>query len=297
MARSRRPQGLAGPEHREQSRRPGLFQVQCIPRHQYQFRAVLGGARVRPPGPEQAAAGGALVLPAAIHRLRHRRPSRHGPAGEESLDACGLRVVLPASAGGPDRAGGQSPAATADERSRDPAGLHRRPLDLRRGLFQEGRPGGLPGAVCRQGLRHARPVPRPGIDPGDVSLCLADLLRFQRLHGHGPGRRPDDGHSPDAELRQPVSGDQHGRLLETLAHQPVVLVPGLRLHPARRQSQGQAGDLPERLSDDGAVGPLARSGVDLRALGRGARPGQLRHARAGANLLLPAPSAARSSSC
>jgi hypothetical protein len=86
---------------------------------------------------------------------------------------------------------------------------------------------------------------------------------------------PDDGHSPDAELRQPVPGGEHGRFLEALAYQPVVLVPRLRLYSARRQSQRQSGHVSERLSDDGALGPLARSGVDLRPLGRGACSGQL----------------------
>ncbi len=85
----------------------------------------------------------------------------------------------------------------------------------------------------------------PGAAAGDVPVRLADLLRFQRLHGHGPRHRPDDGHRPDAELQQPLSGGQHGRLLEAVAHQPVVLVPRLRVHPAGRQSQGQVRHLSE----------------------------------------------------
>ena len=131
------------------------------------------------------------------------------------------------------------------------------------GLLQEGRPGRLPGPVRRQGLPDARRVPGPGPDPGDLPLRLADLLRLQRLHGHGPGHRPHDGHSPDAELRQPLPGERHGRLLEALAHQPLVLVPRLRLHPAGRQPQRQGSHLPERLPDDGPLRPLARGGVDL----------------------------------
>ena len=62
---------------------------------------------------------------------------------------------------------------------------------------------------------------RAGADPGHGCVRLADLLRLQRLHRHGPRRGQADGVQPDPELQQSLPGDRPGRILVALAHQPV----------------------------------------------------------------------------
>ena len=83
----------------------------------------------------------------------------------------------------------------------------------------------------------------PALDPGDAGVRLANLLRLQRLHRHGPRHRPVDGLPDDAELQQPLRGHGPGRFLEPLAHQPVHLVQGLPLLPAGRQPPWQVAHL------------------------------------------------------
>jgi len=75
----------------------------------------------------------------------------------------------------------------------------------------------------------------PAAQPASALVRVADLLRLQRLHRHGARRGQNDGLQPHPELQQPLFGDGSGRFLVTVAHQPLVVVPRLRLHPAGRK--------------------------------------------------------------
>ena len=86
----------------------------------------------------------------------------------------------------------------------------------------------------------------------DIAIGLALLLGYVF---------PQNFMSPVPVARLP-------RLLAPLAHDALALPARLPLHPARRQPQGQVQDLPQPVPDDAARRPLARRGVDVRALGR-----------------------------
>ena len=90
-----------------------------------------------------------------------------------------------------------------------PAESHRRPFAVSGRPVQEAGAGQLPLA-----LRRARFMTTPSAvrcaraHTGDLRLRLADLLRFQRLHRHGPRRRENDGLQPHAQFQQslPATG-------------------------------------------------------------------------------------------
>ncbi len=75
-------------------------------------------------------------------------------------------------------------------------------------------------------------------------LCRRSLLRalpsrrFLRLHRYRPRCVAPPRHRAAAQLRSPVRRDQRLRILAPLAHEPVLLVPRLPLHSARRQPEG-----------------------------------------------------------
>ena len=163
------------------------------------------------------------------------------PDGAQLRALPDVRLVLPAAGGRADRARPTTCCRSSSGRRRS------RRQDLADGLslflvglLQEGGAGRLPGPVCRPGLRQPRPVPGAALVAGDAGVRLADLLRLQRLHRHGPRHRAGDGLPADAQLQQPLLGHRPGRLLEPLAHQPVHLVQGLPLLPAGRQPARQA---------------------------------------------------------
>ena len=60
-------------------------------------------------------------------------------------------------------------------------------------------------------------------------------------------------------------------LLAPLAHDALALAARLRLHPPRRQPEGQAAHLPEPDADDAARRALARCRLDVHRLGRDPR--------------------------
>ena len=74
-------------------------------------------------------------------------------------------------------------------------------------------------------------------------------------------------------FNNPYLADGLGDFWASLAHQLVHLVQGLRLHSLGRQPPRRTGDLPQHVSDDGHLGPLAWRHVDLCHLGRSARAG------------------------
>ena len=113
------------------------------------------------------------------------------------------------------------------------------------GLFKKLALANYLSLLRRAGLRQSGRLRRPGAARGDLRFRLADLLRFQRLHRHGPRRGQGHGLQPDPELSQSLPGHRHRRVLDPLAHQPLLVVPGLRLHPAGREPLRQAPDLPQ----------------------------------------------------
>ena len=76
---------------------------------------------------------------------------------------------------------------------------------------------------------------------------------------------------PD-NFRYAVRGDRLLRFLAALAHLAVHVAARLPLHPARRQSRQRGPHLRQPDADDAARRPLARRQLDLRRLGRPARP-------------------------
>ena len=69
---------------------------------------------------------------------------------------------------------------------------------------------------------------------GRDRLLAAALLRLLRLLGHGRRARLAARLPLPAELQLALQGGEHLRLLATLAHEPVLVVSGLPVHPPRR---------------------------------------------------------------
>ena len=114
--------------------------------------------------------------------------------------------LVPATGGRADPARVEPAAAVAAGAEGHAGGRDGRAVALPGGLVQEGGAGGLPGALRGQGLRRAGTVPGAGAAAGDGGVRVADLLRLQRLYGHGPRHRADDGLQADAELQPSVPG-------------------------------------------------------------------------------------------
>ena len=151
------------------------------------------GVRARHPRPELAAARGDIVLHLPVHELHHRLLPRAHPAGAAVRAVCHVRVPVPATGGGADPASVEPPAAAAAGAEDHAGGRDGRAVALPGGPIQEGGAGGLPGAVRGQGLWDAGAVSGPGAAAGDGGVRVADLLRLQRIYGHGAGDRADDG--------------------------------------------------------------------------------------------------------
>ena len=75
---------------------------------------------------------------------------------------------------------------------------------------------------------------------GDPRLRLPDLLRLQRVLGHGARARPHARDRAAVELRPPLQRREPDRVLAALARDALDVAPRLRLHPARRQPPRRA---------------------------------------------------------
>ena len=200
-----------------------------IPRHAHAVRLVL------------RAAGRHLVLHLPVDELHHRfLPGQSGPRTE--LPAlCDLRLLLSAADGRADRAG-QAPAAAVPA-SRRRSGWPNLTDGL--SLF-------LVGLFKKLALANylALYVDRVYDNPersGAAALVLATFafawqifFDFSGYTDMARGVAQDDGLQPDPELQQPLPGHRAGRFLVALAHQPLHLVPRLRLYPAGRQAAAAA---------------------------------------------------------
>ncbi len=129
-----------------------------------------------------------------------------------------------------------------DRRSTGEPQSHRRQVCARRRLLQLGDGQEDP---ARQPLWQGRRL-RVRCCLGPTSRCLVrspglllpDLLRFQRLLGHGDRSRPDAGVRLPQELRLALQGRVHHRFLAPVAHLAFDLAARLSLHPTRGQSAG-----------------------------------------------------------
>src|SRR5260221_2280994 len=103
-------------------------------------------------------------------------------------------------------------------------------------------------------------------------LYAAALFRLLGLLGHG--RRPVAAiwRAASLQFRLALQGAQHHRVLAPLAHDAFALPARLPLFSAWRQSQGPGAALRESDGDDVAGRPVARRKLDIRGLGRTARP-------------------------
>src|SRR5699024_8444515 len=93
------------------------------------------------------------------------------------------------------------------------------------------------------------------------------------------------------ELRLAVRGRLRPGLLAALAHDALALAPGLRVHPARREPEGDRPHLSEPDADDADRRALARRRVDVRRVGWAPR------SRVGGRALVARPNARAGTSC
>jgi hypothetical protein len=102
---------------------------------------------------------------------------------------------------------------------------------------------------------------------GRRSLRAPDLLRFFGVLGHGDRPRSPIRVSAPRELRVPLRLPIDDRVLASLAPVAVVVVQGLLVHSARRQSQGRSANVPELVPRVPALRLVARGELDLRRVG------------------------------
>ena len=187
-----------------------------------------------------------IVLPIGISLLhlqldvvhdRHLPPADR--ADPERPRVHDLRRALPAPDRGADRPlhRPRRPAAPADAApDLTPRGA-RRLLPLLRPRQEA--PDRRPAPPLREPslLRPRPPRLAHGLGGRDRLLAAA-LLRLLRLLGHGRRARLAARLPLPAELQLAVQGREHLRLLATLAHEPVLVVPRLPVHPPRRLAAG-----------------------------------------------------------
>src|SRR4029453_9330342 len=265
------PAPLAAAEHRHEPRRARLLQVPRLLRGERPGALRLARA--------DAGLGAAADLPALRHQLLHvpepllldRGVPRPPAGGAELLEPGLLHRVLSAADRRPDRAGDGVPAAdphaAPPRRGRRARLRHALPGRLREEDLRRRRRR-LPGRRLLPRAPAVRCLERLG---GGALLRGPDLLRLQRLHGHGDrgGARARLRALP--ELRLPVPEPERVGVLAALAHESLLLAARLPLHPARREPWVAALHLAEPDAHHAAGRTLARCGVDLRGLGWSAR--------------------------
>ena len=101
-------------------------------------------------------------------------------------------------------------------------------------------------------------------------LCLPDLLRFQRLLGHGDRARPDDGIRVRQEFRFAVQVAIDHRILAALAHFALDLLARLSVPAARREPQRSSSNLRQPPGRHADWRTVARRLVEFSGVGRAA---------------------------
>ena len=214
-----------------------------------------------------------------------------GASGAELRGLCLLRVDVPAARRGPDRAlqgdPGAAPRAGPFARRLRPRS-HRLPPGLR----EEGPDRESLRGDRRHRVRRRRAGPRGRLARAR-RLHAADLLRLQRLFGHGGGARADAGLRAAAQLHAPVPRAVDHGLLAPLAPFALGLAARLPLRPAGREPprpeaylrQPDARHAPRRAVARGVVesrcmggdprrppGPRTNGGVDPRCASPASSP-------------------------
>ena len=220
---------------------------------------AAASARHRPAG-DAAARHQLLHVP--VDELRHRRLPRRRARDQELHRLRLLRVDVPAAGRRADHPllRDRGSAAFADPH-RDEVRARRRVL--LRSAWRRRSCSPTPAArsptsrSTRARLSTARRLVRRH------RLRLPDLLRFQRLLGHGDRPRPDARLRVRQELRLalPVAVDH--RVLAPLAHLALDLAARLPLRAARRQPQRASSHLRQPLHRHAARRPVARRRVEL----------------------------------
>ena len=257
---------------RRQRRHPRLLQVpRLLPRLARRPR-LLGGPRPRPAGPARAPAARHLVLHVQRHELRDRRLPRRRDRDAELPALRGVHRPVPARHRRADPAlAGRGGRLRRQAAPPDDASGGARPVLHRLRHGQEAAHRRRDAAARGRALRQRRPPPLLQRVGGRPRLHPPALLRLQRLLGHGgrprlPARLP-----LPAELRLAVQGRQPEPVLAPLAHDAVVLVARLPLHPARRLAPRHRRHGAQPDADLSPRRPLARRRVDVHRLGPAAR--------------------------
>ena len=257
------PSPLAG--HHRQPGPPRRLQVQRLRGRQREHAArVDRGAVARPPGADPAPRH--LVLHVSRGVLPDGRLPRQGPGTAEPARRGAVHRAVPAAHRGADR-------PVRDHRAADRAAPHDvgRPRvgdpAVRGGAGEEGAHRQYTGQAGGCGVRCAAlgAVGRSRLARRRL-LCAPDLLRLLGLLGHGHRTRPD--------LRVPTSRRTFAiprvalahRVLATVAHLALDLVPRLPVRAARGNRRGPP-RLPEPRRGVRVLRPLARRELDLPGLG------------------------------
>ena len=276
--RRRRPAGLgAAPalgHDRDRCSRSGsarVVQVLRVLRRERAQRAARAGGAVTVPDPAGGLAGGHLLLHVHGDQLRRRRLPRQDRGG--GLAGRGrLPVVLPPLGGRAHRAGFGAPAPTAGPPR---SSAHRR---LAGRVADHGRAGQEGRHLLVPGQPHRRPrvrTPPPALGPRGavrhIRLRHPDLRRLQRVHRHRHRDRAAARVQVPGQLQLPVRRRVDAGLLAQVAHDTVVVVAGLPVHPPGRQPRPDVAHRRQHLLDDADRRAVARGRVDVRGVGRVSR--------------------------
>ena len=206
-----------------------------------------------------------------LHLPEHELHARHLL---RQAEACGLhtavrplRLLLSPTGGRSHRPGTPFPApARPDAHGQlgpDPVRIDADPLRA----HQEGLCCGQPVGIRRDGLPRGSDPGFAGRVPGHRRLRHPDLLRLLGIHRHRHRFGPGSGLSFPRQFQLPLFFPQHHRILETVAHQPLQLAPGLPLHSPGWEPEGPAAPVGEPAGDHAPGRTLARRRVALRSLG------------------------------
>ena len=269
---------LAGALGQPQPRPARHLQVLRLLHDDAAGRSRQAAPLVRGSTPRAAVADRHLLLHLRVAELRHRHLPRAAGAGREPARLLHLHLLLPAPGGRAHHARLPVPPAAPASASADPRGgeprAHRDRIDEEE---HHRRPaGGEPGRPC---LRNAFALQLGRAPLRRVWLRPADLLRLLRLQRHRHRLGAAARAVAAAKLRPALPLHLDPRVLAALAHHPLHLAARLPLHVDRRRRPLAPDRLSQPLHHHAPRRALARSRLDLRGLGRAARPGARREPR------------------
>ena len=268
------PQPLADRLARGQPRAARLFQVRrLLP--QLAERDREGARRfaraARPPHPP---ADRDQLLHVQLDVVHDRRLAEACRADEAHPRVHDVRRALPAPHRRADRPVRRPPAAAARAAAETHLGRgRRRRVLLRVRACEEAPDRGSALAARRRALCELEAPRLRRLVGGGDRLRAPALFRLLRLLRHGGRSRVAARVPVPTELQLAVQGGERLGLLAALAHEPVRLVPGLPVHPARRLAARRETNGHQPRDHDVPRRPVARRGVDVRRLGTRSRRG------------------------